>query len=627
MKTLEKGVSLSLSVAALGIVYGDIGTSPLYAMREAIGGLPTNSTSVLGILSLIFWSLIAIISIKYLWLVFRADNNGEGGILSLLALLKGADGKKMAKSLFIIAIFGAGLMFGDGMLTPAISIVSAVEGLNVIVPQLSHYIIPLSCIILLGLFSVQHYGTGKIGFIFGPIILLWFITIGIIGFAKIIENPFVLKAINPFYAFDFIHTYGWKGYRLLGDIFLVVTGGEALYADLGHLGKKPIRVSWFLIALPALLLNYFGQGAYLLSEPTGISNPFYLMAPSWFLIPLLLIATLATVIASQAVITATFSITRQAVLLGLYPHLPIQQTSKEHPGQIYIPQINFFLGLGTLALILYFKSSSALAHAYGININLDMALTTIMIAVLAYTQWNWSLIKTIAVFSIFLSIDFMFLGANMQKFTTGGWLPVALAGLCAIVMYTWTVGMEYLRTNHFMKKEDITKILRLLHRLHLQTLSNSTAIFIADFYDKSGGGFLQFLKISRAMPEHVLIVNYQVKNIPYVNTVERFEVKKLDENIIELTLHYGFMDFISIPQALFVANELELLPFKLDVDKAIFLVEIPNIIASSEVSTLTFFWQEKLFSFFLRNYSANLNAEFYQLPLDRTITLGTYFKI
>lgn len=616
----------SLSLAALGIVYGDIGTSPLYAVRESLGGLPINLTDVLGILSLIFWALILIISLKYLSIIFHADNEGEGGILSLLALLRRSNGQKQ-KYLFIIAIFGAGLVFGDGMLTPAISVISAVEGLNVVIPALSDWILPITVIILLVLFCVQFHGTEKIGFIFGPIVFIWFVTIGIMGINGIMHNPMVLKAVNPYYAFEFLYVNGWKGYLLLGGVFLVVTGGEALYTDLGHFGKKPIRISWFCVALPGLLLNYFGQCAYLLKHPKAITNPFYLMAPTWFAIPLLIIATVATIIASQAVISATYSLARQAVLLGLYPAMRIIQTSEKKQGQIYIPQINFILALGTLLLVITFQSSTALTHAYGIAVNLEMLLVTFLVAFAAYKIWHWNIIALICLFSTFIFIDLLFLGANLHKIITGGWLPLGFALICAFIMYTWKKGMEFIRQEFYTKKEDIEKVLQQLQYQNMSRIPDLTAIFITDIYDKSAGSLLHFLKLNRVLPDHILIINYTIENVPYVKIADRFEVFCLGENVCKLVLHYGFMDFISVPQSLSIANEKKLLPFPIKVDAVIYFLEVPNIIASPKRQTLWFFWQEKVFSFLTRNYSMNLNIDFYQLPYNRTLTIGDYIVV
>lgn len=622
----DNSTRFSLSLAALGIVFGDIGTSPLYAIRESLGGLPINLLDVLGVLSLIFWSLILVISIKYLTIVFRADNNGEGGILALLALLSKKN-KKFKKGFLLLAIFGAGLVLGDGMLTPAISVISAVEGLNVVLPTLSDWIIPVTCIILVSLFSLQSWGTEKIGFTFGPLVFIWFVTIGILGLKEIIANPVVLKAFNPYWAYEFIYINGWRGYALLGGVFLVVTGGEALYTDLGHFGKNPIRLSWFIIALPGLLFSYFGQGAYLLTHPEAIKNPFYLISPIGFSIPLLVIATLATIVASQAVISATFSLVRQAVLLGLYPRMQIIQTSHVKQGQIYIPQFNFILAIGTLFLVFAFQSSAALAHAYGIAVNLEMLLVTILVGVAAYKIWKWNLFFLILIFFTLISVDLMFLGANIQKISTGGWLPISFAIFCAFIMFTWNLGMENVRRISFTNIDDFSKVLKQLHYKSLNRLPDLTAIFITDIYDKSGSSFLNFLKMNRALPGNILIVSYEIENIPYVSIRDRFEVTLIDENICRLTLHFGFMEFISIPQALQRASDHGLLPFPLKIDTATYLIEVPNIVATRKKKTLWFFWQEKLFAFLSRNYSANLNIDFYQLPYNRTIAIGAYCMI
>ena len=622
----DRPAVIPLSFAALGVVYGDIGTSPLYALRASLNGLPITLAAVLGVLSLIFWLLIIIISIKYLIILFRADNEGEGGILALLALIKRTCLDR-PHLFFFIGIFGAGLMLGDGMLTPAISVLSAVEGLNVSYPSLAHWVVPLTCIILVALFSAQSIGTAKIGFIFGPVIFFWFLTLAILGLVQIIHNPVVLHAINPMYGLKFLYQSGWKGYVLLGGVFLVATGGEALYADLGHFGKKPIRLSWFFIALPSLVLNYFGQGANLLLHPEAIMNPFYLLAPEGLIMPLIILATMATIIASQAVISATFSLTRQAVLLGLYPHLPIIQTSGTRIGQIYVPQMNLILAIGTLFLIFAFKSSNALTHAYGIAVNLVMLLTTVLIMYLAIKKWHWNLLAIICLFSFFAAIDLAFLGANIQKLFTGGWVPILFAMVCGLIMYTWHSGREYLNQTYYLKKEQLSKVLKQLDYKSLNRLPDTTAIFITDIYDKSGGSFLHFLKLNRTLPEHILIVNYSVENIPYVESVDRFQVTCLSGNVCELTLHYGFMDTVSIPQALYVANDRKLLPFPVDIEKATYMLEIPNVVASRQLKSLRFFWQEKLFAFLVRNYSANLNIEFYQLPFNRTVAIGTYYMI
>jgi KUP system potassium uptake protein len=615
--------SYGLTLGALGIVYGDIGTSPLYALKVTLNNLPINAANVLGVLSLIFWCLIIVISFKYLMIIFRADNDGEGGILALLALMK-LKNTKHQPLFYIIAIFGAGLLLGDGMLTPAISVISAVEGIGTLSHSFTPYILPTAIAIFVLLFSLQVKGTASIGFLFGPFILIWFLTIAVLGLVQIVQDPIVLKAVNPYYGFIFLYNAGLNGYLLLGGIFLVMTGGEALFADIGHFGKNPIRTSWFILVLPCLLLNYFGQGSNLLQNPESIANPFYMIAPSWFYVPLILIATIATVIASQAVISATFSLTKQAVLLSLCPRIPIIQTSREHSGQIYVPQINFILFSGTLLFALFFQTSDNLAHAYGIAVNFDMLLVDAMVAYAAIAIWYWSKFKVTLIFGLFIIIDFAFFGANAHKFLTGGWVPVIFALLIAFIMYTWKYGLEYLRKNFYLNKEDIYKILKQLQYKSLNQLPGVTAIFITDVYDNSGGSFLHFLKLSRSVPENVLIVSYIVDNIPHVHFSQRYEISCLDERVCKLTIHYGFMETISIPRALERASKKNLLPFKLNIDHATYMVEIPNVMASKSKRSLSFYYQEKLFAFLMRNYSANLNIEFYKLPYNRTIAIGTY---
>ncbi|MBA2657703.1 MAG: KUP/HAK/KT family potassium transporter [Tatlockia sp.] len=615
-----------LSLGALGIVFGDIGTSPLYALRETLGNFPINRVDVLGVLSLIFWSLIVVISIKYLVLVLRADNEGEGGGLALLALIK-QKAPKNERVFYLLGIFSAGLLLGDAMLTPAISVTSAIEGLKLISPEFDELVVPLSAIILFLLFFMQSYGTEKIGAAFGPILLVWFIIIAVLGMKEIIKYPEVLQALNPYYAVEYLFHHGYKGYVLLGGVFLVVTGGEALYADIGHFGKSPIRYAWFTVALPSLVLNYFGQGAHLISHPESIINPFYRIAPEWFFIPLLIISAMATVIASQAVISATFSLTKQAILLGLCPRIPVIQTSKKNIGQIYIPQMNLLLLIGTLLLVFTFRSSSNMTHAYGIAVNLVMLLVTAMVTYAAHHVWGWTWLRVAAVFIPLILIDLAFLGANAHKFLTGGWVPVCFALSVSIIMYTWNQGLKYLKKHIYLQRAEVLQIIRELNSNSLAHLPGITTIFITDTYDTSGGSFLKFVKLSHAVPEKILIISYIVANKPHVEPGKRIQINPIDNRVCEMILHYGFMDNISVPRALARAVEKGMLPFKLNVDVTTYMVEVPNVIASRKKKTLVFYWQERLFAFLMRNYSANLNIEFYKLPYNRTIAIGTYCKI
>lgn len=610
---------ISLTIAAIGIVYGDIGTSPLYAFRESLAGIPLIEDNILGILSLIFWSLILVITLKYLMLVLQADNKGEGGILAALALLKKNRGKSL-KFFFFIAIAGTALLIGDGMITPAISVISALEGVQLAFPTLSYLTIPATLFILIILFFHQHHGTAKIGSFFGPIMLLWFISIAALGGLHVIENPQVLAAMNPYYGLNFFIQNGYVGYALLASVFLAVTGGEALYADLGQFGKTPIRLGWFSVVLPCLLLNYFGQGAYLLKHPEAIINPFYSLAPGWLFYPLLLLATTATIIASQAIISATFSLANQAVLLDLYPRIPIIQTSAEEKGQVYVPQMNFLLACGSLALVVFFKSSSGLAQAYGVAVNLEMISVSILVAALAYKYWKWSLTKTVCIFVIFFVIEFAFLGANAHKFSTGGWVPILFAVLLSTIMITWHNGVNFLRASYYTQRNRLSTNIA----SQIFYIQNILAVFIIDPYDKSGGSLLRYLKLNLIMPENSLILSVKIEDMPYMSD-KRFDLIQIETNVYRLQLYYGFKEVINIPQALRELNSFNICPIAIDLNNIIYLIENTHLMTTTKKATLPFFWQEKLFAFLLRN--SDLNIEFYELPHDRTIAIGCYFEI
>src|SRR5699024_350522 len=456
--TEPKGKYLAgLSLAAIGIVYGDIGTSPLYAFRESFHegyGLSATPANILGILSLIFWALVLVISVKYLAFVLRADNKGEGGIIALTALISPrGDAGALRRGLVLAGLFGAALLYGDSMITPAISVLSAIEGLEVATPIFTPYIIPITIGILLGLFFFQSRGTAGLGKVFGPITTFWFITLGVLGVHQIIQSPEVFKALNPIYGVDFFMRNGVAGFLVLGSVFLVITGGEALYADIGHFGLLPIRITWFSIVLPALVLNYFGQGALLLQNPDAVAQPFFMMAPDWALYQLVIVATMATIIASQAVISGAFSLTRQAVQLGYVPRMKIIQTSSKEIGQIYMPAINWTLMIACVGLVLGFGSSSKLAAAYGVGVTTDMVFTTLLFAVVLYIRWNWSLLSTLLLTSAFLIIDLSFWGANIIKVPQGGWFPIVIAILVFTLMTTWKKGRRVLAKH--MQSSDL----------------------------------------------------------------------------------------------------------------------------------------------------------------------------
>jgi len=616
--------TLLLSLGALGVVYGDLGTSPIYALQQSISNVAITETNILGLLSLIFWSLILVISTCYVTVFLKADNDGEGGVLALLSLIK-RHVKQYPKILFFLGVFGAGLLLGDGMLTPSISVISALEGLTAISPDFSHLITPIAFVILLILFSCQKFGTEKIGFIFGPIILVWFIAIGFLGGLSIYHNPIVLYAINPYHAYLFAIDNGLNFLPMLSGIFLVITGAEAMYADLGHFGKTPIRLGWFLVALPSVLLNYFGQGAYVLAHPENLNNLFYSLSPSWFNYPLLLLATFATIIASQAVITASFSLIHQAILLNIFPRLLIKHTSSKEKGQIYIPHLNLTLAIGTLSLVLIFKKSSALAAAYGIAVNLVMIIVAILVICVARSYWSWSLLKIVSIFSVFMFIDVLFLIANLHKLHEGGWIPIAVASGFAFIMFSWREGMLFLQKRYYQDKISLSDLFAYIDSTQLIKLKEITTVFITNNAEQSIGSFLHYLKLNRIIPARALIVNVAIKMHPYVPDRERYEIEQIMQDVYKLTLNYGFMQTINIPQTILEGSKMNVIPLSIDPNKLTYFVEIINI---DHVKTNYFhisYWKKRVFAFLLRN--ALVDIKFYGLPYNRTIALGSYCEM
>ena len=613
--------TLLLSLSALGIVYGDLGTSPLYALQQVLLSLDINPENVYGVLSLVFWSLILVISTCYVSVFLRADNDGEGGVLALVALLKRKN-PHLSRGFFLMGIVGAGLLIGDGMITPAISVLSAIEGLRVISPEFAHYIMPVTVLILGALFISQRFGTTKISFIFGPILFCWFLIIAILGGVAIAHNPSILYAINPYYAFIFLYHDGWHAYLLLGSIFLVITGAEAMYADLGHFGKNPIRIGWFSVALPALLLNYFGQGANVLSHPDAMSNLFYSLAPSWFSYPLLILATMATIVASQSIISASFSLARQAILLDVCPRLSIIHTSKNETGQVYIPQVNMLLAFGTLLLVLIFQSSNKLAGAYGMAVNLVMLIVITLVICVARQQWKWSYFKIALIFMPTFIIDCLFLGANMPKIFEGAWIPLVVAFLISVLMTSWQKGMKLLRVSFYKKKRPLSEIINQLDHTKFNYVKDLTMIFLTDPYDNSGGVFYNYVKLNHVIPKHVLIVSVVVEGLPYIAEKSRYELHQLADGYYNLTLHYGFMQTIHIPRTLEHAEKNRIFPFALDLATATYLVEVINVSSVNKGHSRLFNWQKKLFSFLLHNSARDV--DFFHLPHDKTISIGNY---
>lgn len=543
----DKKKSPLVIIAALGVVYGDIGTSPLYAFRECFNGehaAALNENHIYGILSLICWSLILIVTLKYLILIMRADNQGEGGILALMELVIP---KKKSKwkwpFIFGIGLFGAALLYGDGILTPAISVLGAVEGLELVAPNLMQYVVPITVVILLGLFWLQTKGTAGVGRLFGPIMLLWFIVLGATGVYRIIENPTIFEAINPMYAFHFIQDRGWLSLFTLGAIFLVVTGGEAMYADLGHFGLPPIRKAWFSVVLPGLLLNYFGQGALLLQDPSAVNNPFFSLAPEWGRIPLIVLATAAAIIASQAIISGVFSLTFQAVQLRFLPRLRILHTSKEEKGQVYLPKVNFLMMVATILVVVMFKSSSNLAGAYGIAIVSTMVITDVLAFFAMRGIWKWSLLAALSLTVFFLFIDLAFLSANALKIIEGGWFPLLVALLIYLLFRIWIKGRRLLSIKLSKYRKNTSEFLEEFNRKNYIEVEG-TAIFMTGHILQTPLSFHHNLKHNGVIHEKVIFLEIGIKDQPYVSPDDRLVHDDLGQNFHRVLVKYGYFENI-----------------------------------------------------------------------------------
>jgi KUP system potassium uptake protein len=621
----QGGYLFVLSLSALGVVYGDIGTSPLYAIRECFHGphsIATIPLNILGVLSLIFWSLIIVISIKYLIFVLRADNHGEGGILSLTALATPIkpSGRTEQWLLIVIGIFGAALLYGDGVLTPAISVLGAMEGLSVAAPQLSHFVVPITIFILVGLFLLQSRGTASVGKIFGPVTLFWFSVLAALGIAQIVHYPQVLSAVNPYYGMDFFVRNGWHGFVILGSVFLVVTGGEALYADMGHFGTRPIRIAWFTIALPALLLNYFGQGALLLENPAMAENPFYNLAPEWALFPMILLATFAAIIASQAVISGAFSLTMQAVQLGLTPRLKILHTSSKEIGQIYIPAINWALMAGCIAIVLGFQTSSRLASAYGVAVTSTMVITTVLFYGVARKLWGWSFLPTAALCLFFLVIDLAFFGANIIKVLDGGWFPLLLAAIIFTMMMTWKKGRNILAARIREQSQPLDDFLQEIIRKP-PTRVPGTAVFMNGNASRTPPALLHNLEHNKVLHERVLFITVKTRQVPSVASEDRVQFEALANNFYRLRVYYGYMEDPDIPNVLKNLNQPGL---NLNLKEITYFLGRETIIATEKPSGMAI-WREKLFSLLSRN--ATTATAYFCLPPDRVVELGEQIEI
>jgi KUP system potassium uptake protein len=616
---------LALTLTALGVVFGDIGTSPLYALRECFSAhykIPVNTDNVLGILSLIIWSLIFTVSIKYILFVLRADNKGEGGILALLALAvpqsKTSGGRK--KWLIYVGMFGAALLCGDGIITPAVSVLSAVEGLKVATPMFEPWIVLITVVILAGLFFMQSIGTAKIGFVFGPIIVTYFLTLAVLGIPHLLHSPYILHSFNPYFGLMLFVNHGEQAFWVMGSVFLAVTGCEALYADMGHFGRKPIRAGWTYIVFPALVLNYLGQGALVLSDPTAAVNPFFLMAPSWSLYPLVILVTLATVIASQALISGVFSLTRQAVQMGFCPRLQIIHTSSREIGQIFIPAMNWALMLATIWLVLEFKSSSNLVGAYGIAVALTMIITTFLALVVAWRRWHWSLTTILLVGFPMVVIDLVFFGANMEKIPHGGWFPLLAAVLIFTLMTTWKRGRRILgirlraqcdRFDDFVAQgidPSVTKV-------------KGTAIFLTTDGEMIPPALARNLKHNHVIHSRVILLSIVTRDVPRINHADRIRLESYRDNLYRVTSFFGFMETPSIQE---IVEGMKTKGLEVEVKDVTFFLGRETLIAAKRSGGMAL-WREHLFSFMSRN--AYRATQFFKIPHDQVIEIGSQIEL
>jgi KUP system potassium uptake protein len=621
-----KGKQLALlTLSALGVVYGDIGTSPLYAVRESFHHgyeLAPTAVNVLGVLSLIFWSLILVVSIKYLVLVLSADNRGEGGILALTALVTpiGATRSGARWALVALGLFGAALLYGDGMITPAISVLSAVEGLEVATPVFRPWVIPITVAILLGLFAVQRHGTTQVGRIFGPVMILWFTTLATLGIYQIAQEPRVFAALNPVHAVDFFLANGFRGFLVLGSVFLAVTGSESLYADMGHFGKTPIRYAWFSFVLPALVLNYFGQGALLLRRGDAvIEAPFYHMAPEWGLMPLVALSTVATVIASQALISGVFSLTRQAVQLGYSPRVFIDHTSESHIGQIYIPSVNWALMIAAIALVLGFRSSSNLAAAYGIAMTATMLITTLLFFVVAVEKFRWHVFAAATAGLVFLAMDIAFFAANFHKIPDGGWFPLVIAAAIFTMMTTWKTGRRILakrlRATTLPWADFYREIIEdRPHRV------SGTAIFMFGAPEGTPPALVRNFRHNKVLHERIILLAVLTEEVPNVPVEERMEIQALGAGFYRMSLRYGFMQDPDIPYALQLASQYGL---DIDLEEATYFLGREHLLATDRPGMAI--WRERLFAAMSRN--ARGATSFFRLPPDRVFEIGMQVEL
>ncbi|MGC0153679.1 low affinity potassium transporter Kup [Chromobacterium vaccinii] len=621
MQDHNKQAMAGLTLAALGVVYGDIGTSPLYTLRECFvsQNLPTTPDNIFGILSLIFWSLIFVVSIKYVAFVLRADNRGEGGIMALMALARHYTTHAARWKIVLLGLFGAALFYGDAIITPAVSVLSAAEGMEVLSSGMEAYVLPMAVGVLVGLFLLQRHGTARVGLMFGPVMMIWFAILGILGLHQIVQQPAVLQALNPWHAVTFIKQNGFHAFLTLGSVVLALTGAEALYADMGHFGKTPIRRAWFSLVLPGLGLNYFGQGALLMSNPAAIKNPFFLLAPDWALLPMIVLATLATVIASQAVISGAYSLTRQAILLGYCPRLEVRHTSDKEIGQIYMPFINWALLVAVLVVVLTFKSSSSLAAAYGIAVTGTMLITTLLFFVVARVNWRWPLPLALAITVLFGVIDSAFFAANVHKVADGGWLPLVLGMIIFTLMSTWKQGREILfrrLRDQALPLDDFIQNLEAYPPARVQ----GTAVFLTSTLHGVPHALLHNLKHNKVLHERVVLMTVRTEDVPYVAEEDRLDVVQMSASFWRVVARYGFKEEPNVLQVMEMCREDG---FDMELMDTSFFLSRETIISTDHPGMAR--WREKIFVWMSKN--ALRATDFFQVPANRVVELGAQVEL
>jgi KUP system potassium uptake protein len=617
----EEPPRMSLMLGALGIVFGDIGTSPIYAFRESLksAGGTTADDTILGVLSLIFWAVTAVVGIKYVVFVMRADNQGEGGTVALLSLALSAAGK-FENVVLVLGLAGASLFFGDAMITPAISVLSAVEGINIITPALEPYVIPIAVMILIGLFMIQSHGSGHVGRLFGPVMLLWFLLLGLVGIVHVARNSAVLWALDPRYAVTFlVHGPGWMSFAVLGSVFLALTGGEALYADMGHFGRHAIRLDWFIVVMPALILNYFGQGALVLEQPAATSNPFFFLFPGWSLVPVVVLTTAATIIASQAVLSGAFALVQQAIQLGVLPRLDVRQTSDERVGQVYVPQINWLLAVCVLGLVVGFRSSDALANAYGIAVAGDMLVTTVLVTIVAWGVWRWPRPLVVALAFVFLALDTTFFSANLHKIPAGGWFPLVVGLVSLTLMLSWRRGRRVALARREENAISLEDFIISLNGAGAPRRVPGIGVYLTARRDVVPAALALNLKHNRVLHECVILLKVEAERSPRVPEDKRVYVENLSSGMRRITLHFGFAEKPDVLGALKRHNS----EVGFEAANASFFLgrEVPVPSLRPDLPL----WQERLYAFMTRN--AVRAPDYFLIPTPQVVELGTKVEL